>query len=250
MSDPYIVAFEAGSSGRFISYILDSLLSGTNELFLVAKDNSAHLHNSIKGVDFSTCADPNSSNIYQQIKFVYEEPIKILTTHTFPNFDVIYGKYPNAKIIIISFRKLELLEITGNNLYKNLFSCYFQNVYIQHEKVEKFTKKIFKKNIPKEELTANQIQKIIETMAFWNDSPYCEPNISQYSNLLILPYHEIYNKNHNDYYIGLQKLEDFIGKSANEGVRENYSKYVKGRDTFISTKMPWLSKNDMEKPNN
>ena len=248
MSEPYIVSFEAGSSGRFISYIICSLLSGTNEPFLVDEDNSAHIYNSIKGVDFSIHDNTNSNDVYQKIKFVDEENIKFMYTHRFPDFHI-YERYPNAKIVLITFQKTDLLEIKGNDMHKNLFSNYFKNIYYD-ERIEHLTKKIFRKSIPGEELTAKQIQKIIEMMVIWDDSLFCEPNIAPSSNLLILPYHEIYTKNHNDYYIGLQKLEDFTGKAANDGLRENYSNYVKGRDTFISTKMPWLSKNDMEKPNN
>ena len=87
MNDPYIVAFPAGSSGRFVAYILYSLLSNTSEPFLVEEDNSTHLFNSMIGVDFSTCSNPNNHDIYHKESLTVNSPELFLKS--FKNIELI-----------------------------------------------------------------------------------------------------------------------------------------------------------------
>jgi hypothetical protein len=247
MDNSYIIAYQAGCSGRFIGYILKSLLSSSTEEFLITPENSAHFYDSITGVKFNALdPDSNSSKVYEHVVFKDDAVFKILLTHTFPKIDIISKRFPNTKIIVISFTKEDGLEIIGNSVYKNWLAV---NEGVNAKtNLEKQTTRLFKKSILKKDLILDQIKIIIEDMAYWNVfqtkhleyiSPFLNTTIS-YHNLLTLPYREIHTKNENNEYIGLKKLEQLTGITASEIIKKNYEKYVAGRDILISTKMPWL----------
>ena len=247
MDDSYIIAHEAGTSGRFIGYILRSLISSSSEDLLLTKENSTHYYYpQYFGVDF-TNMEPTGVNVYEKATFINDATLKVIQTHIFPKVDLIYKRFPDTKIILISFTKDDALEVVGNNFYKNCLADEGMGPNAKYI-TEKYTRRVFQKNILKEDLTLEQIQIIIETETKWDFfktddySLFLNPKIS-IPNLLILPYQEIYLKNNNGEYVGLKKIEDFSGIKANEITKKNYEKYVKGRDIFISTKMPWLLKN-------
>lgn len=259
MSEPYIIAFSGGSSGRFISYIIWSLLSNNTTDFLMNEENSAHSNKSSWGMGIEGVEDGTDVDIYEKFKFVPESPFNILLTHVFPKFDMIYERYPKAKIIIIIFELSDFIEVKGNSLIKNTLSNNFRCIKEQQEAemdLEHITKEIFKKNILKKDITQDQIQHILEiwysrTVNIPRENRkhnkslvFLDPILNtSYEQLLIIPYQEIYFKNNNGEYVGLKKLEDFSGIKANEITKKNYEKYVKDRDIFIPTKMPWLLKN-------
>jgi hypothetical protein len=261
MYDPYIIAFASGTSGRFISYIVRSILSNNAEDFLITEQNSAHLYKSNFGTIFNNTS-VNADEIYEKIDFNFDEPIKILTSHTFPQIDIINKRFSKTKIIVITYEMSDLLEIAGNNFFKNaLGDNHISEVVDNSSRIlESMIEKIFLRKIPKENLTQRQVQQIIETMRGWaiknislrfEDGLFYRPNVDiLYEHLLILPYNEIYDKTKTGEYIGLQKLEDFMGFRANDITRKNYEKYVKGQENLISTKMPWILKNDIENSNN
>lgn len=260
MSEPYIIAFSGGSSGRFISYIIWSLLSNNTTDFLITEENSAHFYEGSRGIEgVEDCTD---IDIYEKFKFVPKSSFNILLTHVFPKFDMIYERYPKAKIIIITFELSDFIEVKGNSFIKNTLSNNFRSIKEQQESemdLEFITKEIFKKNILKKDITQDQIQHILEIWYSWAvNTPrenrkhirslvFLDPILnSSYEQLLIIPYKEIYTKNNNKY-TGLQKLEDFTNIKANEMTQKNYEKYIKNRDTFISNKMPWLLSNSLKK---
>jgi hypothetical protein len=251
MDDSYIIAHEAGTSGRFIGYIIWSLLTNSTDDFQITTVNSAHFYDFFIGTDCHNM-DSAGSNIYEEARFNNDAPIKIIRTHIFPKVDLIAKRFPDTKIILISFTKDDALEVVGNNLYKNCLAD--EGMDLQAKNIlERTTMRVFQKNILKENLTLEQIQVIVETETNWDFfttddySLFVNPSIS-IPNLLILPYQEIYLKNNNEEYIGLKKLEDFTSIKANETAHKNYEKYVKGRDIFISTKMPWLKHGVLNMP--
>jgi hypothetical protein len=244
MNDSYIIAHEAGTSGRFVGYVLWSLLTDSTDDFQITTVNSAHFYEFSFGADWHNM-DSAGNNIYEEVTFNNDAPVKLIRTHIFPKVDLIYKRFPDTKIILISFTKDDALEVTGNCFYKNCLADEGMDLNAKYI-TEKYTRRVFQKNILKEDLTLEQIQIIIETETNWdffttnNYSLFLDPKIS-IPNLLILPYQELYLKNNNGEYVGLKKIEDFSGIKANEIIKKNYEKYVKGRDIFISTKMPWLN---------
>lgn len=257
MDNSYIVAYEGGSSGRFIGYMLWALLSNSTEDFQITEENSAHFYDFALGVDFNDVSS-NASNVYEEITFRDDVSFKILRTHTFPKIDIISKKFPNTKIIVISFTEKDAMEVMGNTVYKNWLSETSLNDPKSKPTLEKNIRRVFKRNILKENLTLDQIRMIIEDLVYWDVlqtthleyiSPFLNPTIS-HPNILIIPYHELYLKNDDGEYVVLKKLEDLTNTKANIITQKNYEKYVKGRDIFIAKKMPWLLKNDTEKPNN
>lgn len=272
MYDSYIISFSAGSSGKFIKYILYSLLTDFKEEIQLTDVNSAHIQElytaapsmiTAKLMD-SGIVEP--STVYLSFNFDASAPPeipKIMITHQYPLFKAFKLRFPNTNLILVTLTDEESLEVIGNNIYKNTLDMFVKHqqgdtdVYIDYFP---WFKALYEKVLGRKfefHLDIYDIERIVydihdqwkthrlnnsETPAFSNNI-----NLENYANLTEIKYSEIFKKNQNGKYIALEKLENLTNKVANAETIENYEKYVNGRNKFIQESMPWLLK---EKPNN
>ena len=280
MDDSYIISFINGSSGRFVKFILYSLLTDYKEEIRMNKENSAHLENFYtggseahkfdKGGDHDTGKIVGES-IFSLLEFDSDLPKgtpKIFQTHQYPQFDIIQKRLPNTKLIMISVDEDDWIEVVGNTVYKNGISMLIRNnnsEYLAERELNymPWLKNIymkvlgvdldlpFKFDIKETEKIVNYIHSLwkqykldnITTSSFVNQIE----NFEKYPNLTIINYKDLYKKTSNGSYVALEKLEKLSNTVANTQTFKNYEKYVIGRDRFIQESMPWLLK---EKPNN
>lgn len=273
MGDSYIIAFAAGSSGKFLKYILFSLLTDYKETLKLTGVNSTHLYDIHTG---SPRVIPNTltkegdiikSWVYDKFNFdtsLSSAVPKIMLTHQYPVPDPIRKRFPNTNLVLVTISDDDWLEIIGNNLYKNGFDMFTKHQ--TGEDISNYTsyfdwlKKLYKKTLNKEfdytydiketEQIVYAIYEIWKKNKLENSSVpnfFNSIDLEKYSNLTEISYSELYKKNDNDKFIALEKLEKLTNKSANQETLKNYEIYVNGRNKFIQESMPWLLK---EKPNN
>jgi hypothetical protein len=272
MHESYIISFYSGSSGKFLKYILFSLLTNYKEELEITAVNSAHLYDIYTG---SPRVVPNTlkdgevteSWVYDEFNFDPALPLeipKIMLTHQYPVVDAIKRRFSDTNLILITLSDDDWLEIIGNNLYKNGFDMF--NKHQHGEDISNYTSyfdwlnRLYKKTLGKEfdytydiretEQIVYAIHKLWKTHKLEN---IFVPNfansidLEKYSNLTEIKYSDLYKKSKNEKYIALEKLENLTGKSATSEILKNYEIYMNGRNKFIQKSMPWLLK---EKSNN
>ncbi len=218
--------------------------------------NSSHAFAEYTGVSIS---NPNILDIYNIIKFDEWAPIKrplwapisapnILTTHTYPDINVITKRLAETKIILITFDKSELLEIVGNGVYKNMLDNKKSPV---DDMLKRWWNLVHNKpmipiHLLSEDELREGIKKIIYlkhmTMTYSlnrnaNRNGKFMNKVNTNSQMLVIPYKELF-----DTTTTIARLEQFTGTTANEVLVDNYMKYVTGRTKFIEKNMPWLLK--------
>lgn len=198
-----------GSSGRFLRYILNGMITKSTERWVSNPLNHAHFNNIDGGVRDDATSDPNAAMIFH--KFYFEDvPAKILATHQFPVYDVINERFPNIGIIVINVSEKDLLEVTGNALLKNKLTVVTEAQVINESKVA---------SVQRNSVFIN-----------YEDTR---------NNLLIINYSDLFQPL-GDSYLALKKLEEFTGLDTTETVMENYRAYLTGRERLINKKMKWL----------
>jgi len=205
--DCYTISFCPGSSGRFIHTILFNMIMGNNEAITFTKHNDAHYTNVEMQVKN---ADPSVHDIYETLEF-NKHPSKVLVTHRYPKFDVIYDRFnQNMGVILISLTPSDLYEVLYNSFLKN-------------------------RNL---KLDINNINRYIEyKQNEWKQ--FIQPVLDDRINVLVLEYSKLFEYTHGQYTI-LTKLEQFTGLTASEGVVETFKNYATGRQKLIDSDMPWL----------
>lgn len=247
MENTYIVAFKAGSSGRFVANLVWNLLTGTEYEYKLSEFNSTH-HFSPYATSFDISKVPignrlhNDSNIYRYFNFT-DSP-GLITTHAFPDFDIINERYPNTKIIVISYDTSNVTEITGNSLLKNGFES-FKNKLSNND--ASFLQIIFKKEF-NEPYVGQEIELEKKKVIFekYNDNVKHEMLNSKFmtatipeeyrDKVMVLQYSDICNN--------MEKVIDdlcnFTGKQQTQYIRKLYQDYMTGRNCVINEHMPWV----------
>ena len=286
MDDSYIISFINGSSGRFVKFILYSLLTDYKEEMRMNTENSAHLENFYTGARIGHGVDSTldkkrnfdigkspGETIYSFFKFDSDIPAgvpKIFQTHTYPEFDLIERRLPDTKVILINVEEDAWLEVVGNSVYKNAIALlndrdngiqltehqtnyllWLRNVYLKVVGVD--IDLPFTYDIKETEKIVYHIHDLWRKHKNENItiSSYINPiaDFEKYPNLTLINYKELYEKTGNGSYVGLEKLERISRNVANEQTFKNYEKYVNGREKFVQKNMPWLSGNSTVNPN-
>ena len=274
MNNPYIIAFINGSSGRFIKYILYSLLTDHQEEIELNVLNSTHINFFYTGAENARSLKFGEKSIYEtHTNFDPALPNgipKILMTHQYPIPSIIQERLPNYNTVTINIEENDWLEVAGNTVHKNGVSMMYrnsvgkplfppeidylpwlQNLYTTVLGTDFSDPSTYKYDI-------NETKKVIYALHdIWkkhkidnkNQNDFLNPilNLENYPNFTVINYSEIYKKSVTGRYIALEKLEKLTNKVANTETFKNYEKYIIGRDNYLQKFMPWLLK---EKPNN
>jgi hypothetical protein len=208
--DSYVISFMPGSSGRFLRYVLNGMITKSDEPLILNSLNHAHNNNIEGGArPWSIHSSFNTRALFDEFDFE-DVPVKILATHLFPDWEAIERRKIDSGIIVIGVQDQDLLEVTGNALLKNNLAVVTQEQVIRESEVIRVT-----------------LHKFIN---------YAENR----DKLLIINYSDFF-KSAGESYIALKKLEEFTGLETTDTVLQNYMTYVTGRDKLISKKMKWLN---------
>lgn len=212
--DKYIVSFMPGSSGRFITSVLDRIIRVSAPPIQFCENNSAHIDLPYTGISHP---NPNDPKIFEYLEFdAYEKVVScILTTHVFPDFDLINKRFSDIGIILIQVPDENIFEVVFNSHLKN------RNLMLTHGDL-----------IPRKKFA----------LANW--TKFLTPVETFPTNCLMLNYNDLF-ESENGVFLILNKIEEFMGLPIPKYVEENYQEYVNNR-TEMLMKYPWI-KPDQDK---
>jgi hypothetical protein len=250
MNDTYIVSFVAGTSGRFLSNILWNMINNSTAETKYTMFNSAHYEKpwtknwDVKLDEPSIEWSVNGPTAYNIFNFTSD--IGIMTSHTYPNWDIVRERFPKTKIIIITYTENDIPEIVGNLMYKNGFDLFFadknrKSMTFNH--ICEIYKELFNDEYKEQDLSLFKLEQIFNKMLdFWKpkmlswnkfmDSPVPNDFIDK---TLIIPYKNIYNPN------TLDDLIHLTEHPINDKIKTSYDVYVNNRNNLIKEKMPWIT---------
>jgi hypothetical protein len=270
MIDRYIVSFEAGTSGRFICSIVWNLINDFDIDYSFTDRNSAHLSGpwvdtvDAPGLELSISDIVNHPDVYSIIEYTDKNVREynpyssgLLQTHTYPDYDIIRSRLPDAKIILITFDENDLLEILLNVIYKNLFDPVLVQGWIKPLLEDKQYFYLFNriKQISDEYnntglLPDKQYMKYvcvdfclwkIYNNSFTKTTKFLDKNDENNldENVLVLKYKDIFTKENGEY-IALTKISNFTKKEFKSNSLLTYKKYIEGRNNFLKTTIPLI----------
>lgn len=237
--ESYIISFFPGTSGKLIAQVLWRMINDVDEEILFTAENSAHI-----SYPWETSwihpltTDPNLAgpNMFEQLSFKTKG---ILATQMFPDFDVLFDKLPNTKVIVIQVEEQDLKEIAFNHITKNnMVSANYKKKALQ----QGYT---IDQNFWDRTLKQRQIDlfrwfklKQDDTDLYRNFSKYYRVSIPEQfvDKVLIIKYNEIY-KPLEDSFVALEKLENFAGRKAGKLISASYRTYVDNRNKLWKTQI-------------
>lgn len=202
--DRYIISFNPGSSGRFIKFILISLITNSDVDIQLSEVNDAHL-NYPEEVAFGALPsreNMHKSTIYSNTDTIFDNyaSVRVLATHAYPNIKALTAWDVKPGVILITVDPSDKTEIRLNNLLKN--------------------KKVTISNLDMTKCTDPMHVSFIFTKPIESDI------------VLSLKYSDIFIPTENSY-LGLEQIEKFTGLTASEKIKQNYKKYVDGRNNLL-----------------
>lgn len=252
----YIIFFPAGASGRFLVNILTILVKFNEDIPISLTDyNSAHNMNFFGG-SYSLKNLPKITKLTHQNPYFFEyvEPTisqSFIINHQNPNFDLIFSRFPEAKVIIISVTENDFYEVNGNSLLKNGFELLDKkNNFTTHNKESMFIENFYKTNLKQDykgqNLPIELKKKLFDeyntiTTRVLKRSFYVSPNIpNKYiKRTLVIPFYELM---HNMDFT-LQNVSNFINYKVTSNAILLYQKYLSGRKKLLSEHLPWIYNN-------
>ena len=202
----YIISFVPGSSGRFVSRVLDRLILQSTTPITISDVNS--VHSDIRDYTGISMININDPDVFDRLYFDppgkgpenYGPSSSILATHVYPDFDKINEKYQDVGVILIRVKPEDLKEVVFNSALKN------ENLMLD---------------------TRTLLNKVVvynrQNYLFLKDDFYP-------ANCLILDYPEIYNK-----LKLLKKLMDFTGiDTVPDGLYDSCERYIANRTIIVN----------------
>jgi hypothetical protein len=251
MNDKYIISFVAGTSGRFLASILWNIINDATSDIQYTKFNSAHYQhpwteNWNEKVQYGSPWYVNGPDAFKKFDFVGDSNKGLITTHSYPDWEVIRQKFPTIKTIIIKYKEEDIPELIGNIMYKNGFDLTFEDKYrksMTFQNILKIYKEIYNKDYDGHEFTLEHFEPIFNKML-----GYMRPDFLSWTRFITTPipddfvdttltisYKELFNSE-----IILEKLNVFTGHDITDATRESYNLYVNNRNKLVKEKMPWL----------
>ena len=238
----YAVLFRAGSSGRLIGNIIWGSLFPNKYSFTTSQYNSTHTQ-APWGDTFKFNTEIYT-HIWRDINFFNKIEIlsnpALLTSHTRPNFDNFFTKFPFGKLVVITLNQPDIFEVCCNSMLKNGFENFeFANnsekIYIINQYKQKFgmppTSNNFSEEFKKDILIPYYNTVIKENM----EKHFMNLTVpEQYaSQILLLPYSMIVNDKEST----LNNISNFINKNIPNNVVKFYETYLLGRNELVNKYM-------------
>jgi hypothetical protein len=191
--------------------------------------------------------------IFNEFKFEYcnykgynFNRIGLLHTKLYPNFEVIYNRYPNTKIILISLDEDDKLEITTNIVYNKWLIPKLEKLHpddkmkIQNAYMDYYGKALESIDILEKDFVdffIKKIYNILEERSYF--TAYVNPIIPEEykEKVLVIKHKDFFTKN-GDQYLGLENLSKFINQPVNEDITYKYNSAIEKRETFVKKYLP------------
>ena len=116
MIHQYIVCYLPGTSGKFVSSVLWKMLNDDGKEIQYTEHNSAHIETPWWENREEVESAPLDLTLFKWLEL---KDTDISLTHVYPDFDEIRNRLLTAKVILISPRHEDTLEVTHNWIYKN-----------------------------------------------------------------------------------------------------------------------------------
>ena len=223
----YRVSFYPGCGGRFISTMLDMLVSPNSEMPTFSNYNSSHL-----------ARRPNAHNSVNTIH----------QNHLYPDVN------ENYQDIVIIFSLDDLAEIAVNNLYKNIF----ENLLLIEQGLppidQYFTQdsflKLYKETHyvdytgPVSDLSQASILRLVRQMIKWSiwDITHTDQQftvIGTDPKTLYIKYSDIFTPAGTSWR-ALHQLCKFTRRSASSDMQTAWATYASNRKNLIDNELKWL----------
>ena len=245
----YIVSFSPGASGRLIANLIYGLLSEVDysPSYILTDINSTHNFSPYATTYKLTEPRPlyGTEDVYEKFNFIKYPAV--IPLHTYPKFEVIQQRFPNSKIVIITIKEQDLLEITGNSVIKNSLYIFankkHQPAKARIEYIEKHLRMLSTDSLNIRDWNTNDKKIMINayyTTARDNlmKSNFFNPVIPEsfYDKVLLLPYSDIYSNSQ----AVLDNISNFINRPIKNSIVDLYKNYLEGREKLIEAHMPWL----------
>jgi hypothetical protein len=263
---PYIVAFPQGAAGRFVKYLLHSLLTNLPiELKVCPVTNSTHRTDDQLHGGYSPLFGEHRSDIWEILEFdpvidpVNDLP-RIFTTHQFPDFKRIKERLStDVRIIIITVDPFDLPEVVVNDKVKNTYDLltgqsqdpFDHTVNVFSNRYKRFLNKPFPGTFVLDDTIQIGKAMALDALPYFANKAagiplpprgyydyeerienfvFVPDNIDYPEDkLLLLPYNELYKD-----WIWLRKLEEFTNRKAGPTIEASYQKYLDGRTSLVT----------------
>jgi hypothetical protein len=245
-------------------YLVSTIMSSFSELLLPtlwsienALQYDFDLLNQVKPWTYSINIFNLSSyihpKIYNEFKFEYYNyklynfnHVGLLHTTKYPDFEVIFKRYPNTKIILISLDEDDKLEIATNIVYKKWLTTEleklqpFDRMQVQTAYMDYYGKTIeFTDNLEKDfiDFLIKRLYNTLERRSYFNS--YVNPIIpEEYKEKILVIKHKDFFTKKDEQYLGLENLSKFINQPVNEDVAYKYKYVIEKREKFVKKYLP------------
>lgn len=191
--------------------------------------------------------------IYNEFKFEYcnyklynFNHVGLLHTTKYPDFEVIFNRYPNTKIILISLDEDDKLEITTNIVYKKWLTTELEKLHpfdkmtIQNAYMDYYGKALESiDNLEKEfvDFFIKKIYNTLEKKSYFTS--YVDPIIpKEYEEKILVIKHKDFFTKKDEQYLGLENLSTFINQPVNEDITYKYNSAIEKREKFVKKYLP------------
>jgi len=245
-------------------YVVSAIMNSFSELLLPALwsienvlqydfDLLNQIHPWTYSINIFDLGSYTHPKIYNEFKFEYcnyklynFNHVGLLHTTKYPDFEVIFNRYPNTKIILISLDEDDKLEITTNIVYKKWLATELEKLHpfdkmtIQNAYMDYYGKALESiDNLEKEfvDFFIKKIYNTLEKKSYFTS--YVDPIIPKEheEKILVIKHKDFFTKN-GDQYLGLENLSKFINQPVNEDITYKYNSAIEKREVFVKKYLP------------
>ena len=246
-SEVYLINWLGGTSGAFISAIVDQFINDSVDEIVFSRNGNVHDYTGDR--NFNLKINPtwrirdDSSDTHSYKKFVPEDSTKpsIMIDHNIPAYEDLFEVFPKCKIILITRSTQMSPRLSGNMFFKNtcdgfpVTKNYWEGIRLLHTSVAEFEDP---NDVPIE-IAEEFIKEISTPISSSNrnffDEDYIHPEEYK-DNIVQVSFYDIIHNSTNV----LQQLSDATNKPITPEIELFYEKYLEAQDELVKTKMPWL----------
>jgi hypothetical protein len=173
--------------------------------------------------------------------------VGLLHTTNYPDFEVVFNRYPNTKIILISLDEDDKIEITTNVVYKKWLTTKsieklhpFDKMQIQNAYMDYYGKALVSiDNLEKDfvDFFIKKIYNTLERKSYFTS--HVNPIIpDEYKEKILVIKHKDFFTKKNEQYLGLENLSKFINQPVNEDITYKYNSAIEKREAFVKKYLP------------
>jgi hypothetical protein len=246
MTDVYLVNWMGGTSGAFVSALLNQFIHEPlpHEEITFSEYGDSHGVSDryqtnikiIEGIEHI----PHVRPIYKSIVPLDSNKPFVMLDHAEPDYDDLFSLYPTCKNIVITISDNMLYRARGNMLFKNRCQAYRHDPasWHEHHKEIDWLKSVEDPNNMDLETAEIYIKNhginLYAGNAFYHTDSIVPEKYK--SNIFKISFYNVIHQSD----IVLQQLSEITGRPILDGHVNFYKKYLEKQAELVSTKMPWL----------